>query len=163
MAKHGMPQVGALALDHVKHPMGKTLPARQVDRERRTAHFGRARGALQHLVLGRRDVLANADLADDPSANFGIVFRDAAVACDGLGDRLHGHIPEVRRMRGLKIKARAHHDIEARAPADTLQRRRVAADADVRRVDDGPAAVFDKMREFLDRGFHVEEVRNCRG
>ena len=81
----------------------------------------------------------------------------------GLGDRLDGHIPDVGGMRGLEIKARAHHDVEARAPADTLQRRRVAADAEIRRVDDGPAAVFDEMREFLDRSFDVEELRNCRG
>ena len=34
VAEHGMPQVGALALDHVEHAMGKALPARQVDRQR---------------------------------------------------------------------------------------------------------------------------------
>ena len=31
------------------------------------------------------------------------------------------------------------------APADPLQRRRVAADAEVGRIDDGPAAIFDEM------------------
>ena len=43
-------------------------------------------------------------------------------------------------MRRLEIEARAHDDVESRSPANPLQRRRVAADAEIGRIDDGVAA-----------------------
>ena len=157
MAEHGVLEVGALALDDVQHPMGETLPARQVNREGRAAHSGRARGAAQHLLLRRREVLADADLADNPGADFRIVLGHAAVCRNRLGDQLNGHVPDIARMRGLEIKARAHDDVQSGAPADALQRRRVAADPDICRVDDGSTSVFDEMRELFDRDLDVEE------
>ena len=86
-----MPEVGALALDDVEHAMGQALPARQMDGQRRAGEFRGAGGAAQDLLLGRREVLADADLADDAGADLGLVVGDAAVGGDRLGDRLDRH------------------------------------------------------------------------
>ena len=74
----------------------------------------RARRAPQHLLLGRREILADPDLADNSGADLRLVFRDAAVPGDRLRDRFDGHVPHVRGMRRLEIEARAHDDVEVR-------------------------------------------------
>jgi ATPase subunit of ABC transporter with duplicated ATPase domains len=76
VAQHRVPQVGAFALDDVEHAMGEALPTRQVNGEWSAAQPGRARRAAQHFFLFRREVLADADLADDPRADLRVVVRD---------------------------------------------------------------------------------------
>ena len=93
VAEHDVPQVRAFALDDVEHAMSVALPARKMDRERSAAELGRARGAPQHLLLGRREVLADADLSDDSGADLGLVLREAAVPGDRLGDRFDASCP----------------------------------------------------------------------
>src|SRR5947209_5878293 len=61
-------------------------------------------------------------------------------------------------MRRLEIEARAHDDVEPCAPADPLQRRGIAPNAEIRRIDDRPAAIFDETRELLDRDLDVEKT-----
>ena len=157
MAEHDVPQVRAFALNDVEHAMSVALPARKMNRERSAAELGRARRASQHLFLGRREVLADPDLADDAGADLGLVLREAAVPSDRLGDRFDAHVLHVRRMRRFEVEARAHHDVEPGSPADPLQRGWIAADSEVGRIDDGVPAVFDEMIELLDRRPDVEQ------
>ena len=72
-----MPEVGALALDDVEHTMGEALPAADPG-QRRAGEF-RGVAAPRRTFSGRREVLVDADLADDPGADLGLVFGDAAV------------------------------------------------------------------------------------
>ena len=60
-------------------------------------------------------------------------------------------------MRRFEVEACAHDDVQSGSPADPLQRGRVASDSEIGRIDDGLAAIFDEMIEFLDRGLDVEQ------
>lgn len=158
MAEHGMPRIGTLALDGVEHAMSETLPARQVDREGRAADQRSACGAPQHFLLRGRKVLADPDLANDAGADFRVVLGHAAIGRDRRGDGFDRHVSNVGRMRGLEVEARAHHDVEAGAAADALERGGVAADAQIGRIDHGLPAIFDEFPEFLDRGLHIHQA-----
>ena len=68
VAEHGVAEIGAFLFDHIEHSVGEPLPARQMDRQRHAADLRSACGTAQHLLLGWREVLADADLADQTGA-----------------------------------------------------------------------------------------------
>lgn len=131
---------GALGLDDIKHVVRQPLPARQMDRQR---HAGDARGARrspQRLAFFGGEILADADLADQPGHDRRLRPAAADVVDDELGNGVHIHRLQPFGMGVLKIEAGAHDDLQAGHAADAGELFGVAADADIGGIDDGVAA-----------------------
>ena len=83
-------------------------------------------------------------------------MRAPSMPCERLGHDLVGdgvdrHSRQRRRVRALQVVAGAHDDIEPGGPRDSLQGRRVAADAAAGGIDHANAACMLEGEQFGDR------------
>ena len=127
-------EVGAFLGHDVEHLVPAPLPPWHVDGECDLCARGRARRTVQALALLRREVDAHADFTDDTGAYAGVLDALRHVAHNFVGNVTGAHAAHRGGVRAIQVVTGAGDDKQSCAPAHSLQRQRVAANAVVRGI-----------------------------
>ena len=157
VAEHGVPEVGAFALDHVEHAMGeRSQPGRWMDSGTPVIFEARAAPRSTFSSAAVKSLLTPISPMI-PAQTSGSSSEPAAVGRDRLGDRRRRHLLHISGMRRLEIEAGAHDDVE---PGRRLIRCNADGSRPMPRLV-GSTTVWPpcstKCLQFLDRGLGVEQ------
>ncbi|SQC54535.1 Uncharacterised protein [Klebsiella pneumoniae] len=138
--------------------MAQPLPAGQMDLDR---HAGRGAGptrSAQGFLLIRRKAAGDTDFADEPGEHLRFLLRAAKIVNQPFGQLFDAADFYPLRVRRFQIEPGTHNDVQTGQPRDARQRFRIAANADIGRVDYRFSAKGAIFSQLVNRNVDIKQL-----